>query len=200
MGHTKPGQDAALAQPKYTVEWDAVITKRKNAKKGALRHIEDNTSELSQNSLVIFNDPIHLHDQWLYQQGRRHAQELAKLRNKRRWIQSQLEAKYIDGSTVREFLKLYDKTYVGKPQEERPKIEGMSGGAKLVNQHVEYAVELRLGVFGSDKADHSHGPGSTARNLSQKGEDINGVAVKDEEEEWYGFSSDEDCRRASTGR
>lgn len=192
MVRAKRDQDAARAHPKDLEESHAKLTKRKNTKKRASRHREDNASVLSQNPLATFNDPVHLRHQWLCQKGRRHAKELAKLRNRRRWIQSQLEENHIDGSTARELLKVYDKTHVGKRQEERPRIEGLSGGAKLVSQHLEYAIEHRLGVFGSNEADQSHGPESTAKIPGQEEDDINGVAVKDEEEEWNGFSSDEE--------
>lgn len=172
-------------------------TKRKNANEKALRRAESNASVLRANALAMFSDPNDIREQWLYQLTRRKTKELPELRNKRRWIQGQLDDDNIDGSTARGLLKLYDNAYFGKSQGQRPRIEDMSGGAKLVNQHLEYAIEHRLGVFGDDTGDQSQDAESTAGPVSQHFNGMDGVAVKDEEEgeeeeEWNGFSSNEE--------
>ncbi|CAD6589796.1 MAG: hypothetical protein ASARMPREDX12_004031, partial [Alectoria sarmentosa] len=110
----------------------------------------------------MFRGPIYIRKQWFYQRGRRHANELTGLRNKRRWVQGQLANDIIDGSTARELLKLYDKAFVDKPQEQRPRIEDMSGSAKLVNQHLEYPIEHRLGICGDDTGERSQDAKFTA--------------------------------------
>lgn len=172
MVRVKYGQTRARGQPKALLDRPSVSTKRKNANKKALRRAEGNASVLRANALAMFSDPNYIREQWLYQLTRRQTKELPELRNKRRWIQGQLDDDNIDGSTARGLLKLYDNAYFGKPQGQRPRIEDTSGGAKLVNQHLEYAIRQ-----------HSDG--------------MDGVAVKDEEEgeeeeEWNGFSSNEE--------
>ncbi|CAF9938594.1 MAG: hypothetical protein ALECFALPRED_007743 [Alectoria fallacina] len=134
---------AIAAGPEQTasLERHSEETKRKNTDKKALRRAESNASVRLRNPLAIFRGPIYIREQLFYQRGRRHAKELTGLRNKRRWVQGQLENDNIDGSTARELLKLYDKTFVYKLQEQRPRIEDMSGSAKLVNQRFEYTIE-----------------------------------------------------------
>lgn len=186
MGRVKYRQTRARGQQQALLERPAVTTKRKNANKQALRRAKSNASFLSQSPLAMFSDPIYIREQCHYQRGRRHAEELAELRNKRRWVQGQLDDDHMDGSTARELLKLYDKTYFGKPQGQRPRVEDMSGGAKLVNQHLEHAIEHRLGAFGDDAGDQSHGAGSTAGPVDQYFDSMDGVAVKDEKGEKEG--------------
>ena len=114
---------------------------------------------------------------------------------KRRWVQGQLDDKNIDGRTARELLELYNKTHAGKSPEQRPGVKDISECAKLVNQHLKYAIEHNLGIFKDNKADQSQDPGSTAGPVSNFLDDMDGGAVEDEEaEEWNGFSPDEeDC-------
>ncbi|KAF6233078.1 hypothetical protein HO173_008622 [Letharia columbiana] len=133
MSRVKSKQTAALGQRTAPLGRHPVTAKRKNAKKKAMRRAESNVSVLSQNPLATFSDPTCIRKQWLSQRGSRRAKEFTELRNKRRWVQGQLEDKHIQGSTARELLKLYDKTFIGKPPGQRPGIEDMSGGAKLVN-------------------------------------------------------------------
>lgn len=161
MSRVKSKQTAAPGQRTAPLGRHPVTAKRKNAKK-VLRRAESNVSVLSQNPLATFSDPTYIREQWLSQRGSRRAKEFTELRNKRRWVRGQLEDKNIQGSTARELLKLYDKTFIGKPPGQRPEIEDMSGGAELVNQHLEYAIEHKLGGFGDDAADPSHDAGSMA--------------------------------------
>lgn len=162
MSRVKSKQAAAPGQRTAPLGRHPVTAKRKNAKKKVLRRAESNVSVLSQNPLATFSDPTYIREQWLFHRGSRHAKEFTELRNKRCWVQGQLENKNIQGSTARELLKLYDKIFIGKPPVQRPGIEDMSGDAKLVNQHLEYAIEHKLSGFGDDAADPSHDAGSMA--------------------------------------
>ena len=89
-------------------------------------------------------------------------------------------------------MKLYDRTYAGKPQGQRPTTEDMSEGAKLVNMHLEHAIKHKLGFFGNATSNQSQDLGSTAEPVRSCFDEIDGVNAEDEEEEWNGFSSDEE--------
>ena len=67
-------------------------------------------------------------------------------REKRRWIQRELEARRVNGKVARELLELFNKRNVGRSQRQRIVAGRLSDAAKEVNQRLEQAYGQNSGA------------------------------------------------------